>query len=55
MFKYTALEELAATCKRNKELNRASDIPYIRKEIRGLKKKRAEQGLFMEDLGKFRR
>jgi hypothetical protein len=30
-------------------------MPYIRREIRGLKKMRAEQGLFVEDLGKFRR
>jgi len=55
MFKYTALEELNQICKRNKELNKASEMPYIRREIRGLKKKRAEQGLFVEDLGKFRR
>ena len=53
MVKYTAQVEIDNTCKKNKAIRRNLHLPFIRREIKGLRKQRERQGvqgLFVEDM-----
>lgn len=54
MIKAHSLAEIERTCKSNKAITTQIDLPEIRKEIKGLRKQRADQGLYLEDLPKIK-
>ena len=54
MIKFNSLVELERICKHNKKISDEICLPEIRKEIKGLRKQKAEQGLFVEDLDKIK-
>jgi len=49
LIKYISLVEIDKTCAKNKAQFRRQDLPSIRREIRGLRKKRGEAGGFQID------
>jgi predicted nucleic acid-binding Zn-ribbon protein len=54
MIKAHTLVEIERICQSNKAITTQIDLPMIRKEIKGLRKQRADQGLHLEDLPKIK-